>query len=557
MTGVPPTRVKPLRRSRMGLPRPLSLHGPVCVALCLLAVVQFPSSATTWEVPEEIPTIAEALGVAGPHDTVLVSPGQYDIPVVLEMSQPSITLRSRLPRQAVLIGTDDNELILVRADSCRIEGLLLAHLITENTILIEWGIRGTSIRENWIYGSSFALGIEDQGNGTQVIGNEIEWCRAPFYARFNGGGAFIGNVVHDNAQPIIIHQAYEVCDNSLTRMRAGDDTGGSIHGGGVFVTYTSGPVVVENNHIEDNWTSGPVYDEGWVGEGGGIWITNSQNVRVVNNRILRNQATRGAGVFTHNSIVEIRNNLIWANYDSTNHEENPIRGSGGGLYLENSAGVVANNTVFGNVAAIEGGAAFLTSSQNLTLDGNIFAYNTSNGSGVFLQGLPPLSYACNDVWLNASGDYGGDWEVDPTGSNGNISLDPEFCLPDSGNFELNSSSPCSGLGNNQCGLIGAYGVGCSVQDVSDEVSFSGPSFRLFPNPTEGAVRIELSRAFEGVGLSVVDAQGRRVRNLCQPCLGLRFSWDGKLGNGLPAPAGIYYVVEGQRGWSAQKLVLIR
>ncbi|MDD4857397.1 MAG: hypothetical protein PHD74_04735, partial [Candidatus Krumholzibacteria bacterium] len=61
--------------------------------------------------------------------------------------------------------------------------------------------------------------------------------------------------------------------------------------------------------------------------------------------------------------------------------------------------------------------------------------------------------------------------TDLTGTNGNISVDPQFCAGDpsgSGDFFLQSDSPCA-PGNNpdeaSCGLIGAYPVGCREDSV--------------------------------------------------------------------------------------------
>lgn len=82
-------------------------------------------------------------------------------------------------------------------------------------------------------------------------------------------------------------------------------------------------------------------------------------------------------------------------------------------------------------------------------------------------GSPPenVIFECNDVWNNPSGNYTGTLS-DQTGINGNISVDPLFCgVPGSGNFYLQSSSPCapqnvlascSGQG------MGCYSVKCAV-----------------------------------------------------------------------------------------------
>jgi parallel beta-helix repeat protein len=54
-----------------------------------------------------------------------------------------------------------------------------------------------------------------------------------------------------------------------------------------------------------------------------------------------------------------------------------------------------------------------------------------------------IVFECNDVWNNATANYSGTLP-DQTGINGNISEDPLFCgIPGSGNFYLQSNSPCA------------------------------------------------------------------------------------------------------------------
>ena len=71
------------------------------------------------------------------------------------------------------------------------------------------------------------------------------------------------------------------------------------------------------------------------------------------------------------------------------------------------------------------------------------------------------SYAsCNDVWNNVFNWYG----PDPTGMNGNISVDPLFCDATQDDYTLSTPSGCL-PGNHPdgaaCGIIGALGEGCS------------------------------------------------------------------------------------------------
>ena len=50
--------------------------------------------------------------------------------------------------------------------------------------------------------------------------------------------------------------------------------------------------------------------------------------------------------------------------------------------------------------------------------------------------------------------------ADQYGIRGNISADPLFCAPGEDDFRLQEGSPCAPDYNPDCGLIGAWPVGC-------------------------------------------------------------------------------------------------
>jgi hypothetical protein len=91
-----------------------------------------------------------------------------------------------------------------------------------------------------------------------------------------------------------------------------------------------------------------------------------------------------------------------------------------------------------------------------TIDQNIVA-----GCAIGIElGEGPIP-GCNDVWDNGQNWVGA---PDPTGIDGNISLDPLFCDPNADDYTLATASVC--LPQNHpdgvdCGTIGAFGEGCS------------------------------------------------------------------------------------------------
>ncbi len=163
----------------------------------------------------------------------------------------------------------------------------------------------------------------------------------------------------------------------------------------------------------------------------------------------------------------------------------------------------ASSEIFNNLIYSSGsGISCGDYAMEITIHHNVIAFN-SYGPAISLdagsywisnniivnnrQGIRSISTTvhldCNNVWGNEEFNYGLLFFPDPTGTSGNISLDPQFCgvSPDiSGNFYLQSDSPCA-PGNHpdgfDCGLIGRYPVGCET--VSTERTSWGEIKAMF------------------------------------------------------------------------------
>jgi hypothetical protein len=94
-----------------------------------------------------------------------------------------------------------------------------------------------------------------------------------------------------------------------------------------------------------------------------------------------------------------------------------------------------------------------------------------SGSKYGIRGLGAnISLQCNNVFNNEV-NYAILYYLDPTGQNGNISVDAQFCSIDPvayNNYYLQSDSPCA-PGNHPdaypCGLIGCEPVGCGTTGI--------------------------------------------------------------------------------------------
>lgn len=223
-------------------------------------------------------------------------------------------------------------------------------------------------------------------------------------------------------------------------------------GGGIYCYSSS--VDIWNNVITKN--------ENQSGYGAGIYCYDSK-ASILHNQITSNYnyEGQGAGIYSYKSESDIAHNVI---------NDNHAGGGGSGIHLlQPKSAKVIRNSIYGDSGpssvvlyktAI--GGEFLiannTVSRNLgdgirffggpwSFENNIIAQN--QGYGLFtLAGTALLSH--NNLWSNVSGNdttnyygLGGDL----TGSNGNISADPQFGNPVHGNFRLCFNSPCINSGD--------------------------------------------------------------------------------------------------------------
>jgi hypothetical protein len=101
--------------------------------------------------------------------------------------------------------------------------------------------------------------------------------------------------------------------------------------------------------------------------------------------------------------------------------------------------------------------------QETVIERTIVAFSSS---GAALDGwsTDPVVVRCCDLYGNAGGDWVHGFE-DDLGVDGNISADPLFCDPGTEDYRLQEGSPCGPDYNPECGLVGAWPVGCGGTPV--------------------------------------------------------------------------------------------
>jgi hypothetical protein len=233
----------------------------------------------------------------------------------------------------------------------------------------------------------------------------------------------------------------------------------------------------------------------------------------------------------------------WDNYFTMTRCQ--VTGNSDGVVYEchrRGSCVIANCTISAN-----GFSAVEIVDGTASLSNTIMSGNARYG----LLRIAPVAecgVVCCDAYDNGLANYGG--LPDPTGQNGNISLDPLFCDPEMGYYALQEGSPCAPHTppNPNCDLIGVWGVGCGISGV--QVATAARADKglelVGPNPFRHLVRFQCrggSARPTAATLSIHDASGRLIRTLwrSQDAAGVgAWEWDGRDDAGQRCPAGVYF-----------------
>ena len=237
------------------------------------------------------------------------------------------------------------------------------------------------------------------------------------------------------------------------------------------VLYIFGNPTVEGFTLQNGQLNGP---------GGGVYIVGSPVLR--QNRILSNTAAvnHGGGVYNASGSPTLERNRLENNTAGLNgggfynykgdpvvrynvFQENTAAGRGGGFYNLGNSGAsprVWSNVFDGNTSGSQG-AGFHTVGGSPLVWHNTF--HASGGDGVYVAGgLPSISNTIvvsgagwginsdsaitvdyNDVWQNASGNYGSN----VTSGSRSLSVAPLFLDAAAGDFHLREDSPCIDAGD--------------------------------------------------------------------------------------------------------------
>jgi hypothetical protein len=199
--------------------------------------------------------------------------------------------------------------------------------------------------------------------------------------------------------------------------------------GGIYLDHSN--PLISNSSISDN--SGPGMD---IGSGASPVVVNTKITG--NNNIW---GGRGGG-------ADIGGGGHQVSFINVEFSRNTARLSGGAMYIHNWDDVYLENvTLADNVSESDGAgnAIELGSYNTLTIKNSILWGDVVQDIDWFV--------GPNNIYISCSNVQGG-WAGD-----GNMDEDPAYCEPQSQNYYLQSDSPCAPE-NNDCGLLGAWPIGC-------------------------------------------------------------------------------------------------
>ena len=243
--------------------------------------------------------------------------------------------------------------------------------------------------------------------------------------------------------------------------------------------------------------SNEIYDNYCHTAGGALYLDNS-NALVAENRISRNQAWKGGAIAIVDGSPTITRNEVWGN----------LAGWGGGIHSEGGSPVIGNNMVSGNHSTWEGGGIYCSGSAVVV--NNVIAGNTA-GSGSVVHTVGPTaivnntivandgyvargpgatgqSIVNNVVAFNSGGLLGfaseasvrhncvfgnGNFDYmnmpDPTGVDGNISVDPMLADRAYGNVHIQPDSPCKDAGDGAGAIPGFLDLDGQSRAMGEQV----------------------------------------------------------------------------------------
>ncbi len=377
--------------------------------------------------------------------------------------------------------------------------------------------------------------IDGGGNGSVVTVTSGEDSSAVLHGFTiqNGVSDFGGGIMIESSEPTF---QYLLINNNQAE-----------YGGGVYARYDCEPVFNYVTVLENT-----------AGQGGGMRFRDNANPMISNCTIKWNTSSgEGGGIYCNNADPKIFYTSIIGN----------IANEGGdAIYLKINCDVnFINTTIFGNGNSVNdiSSTVFCITNCSLLLRNTIIWEN--HGPAVeFSSTSNPNSVSVN--YCDVEGGQSGITTND-NGSiswlTGNVEINPLFCNPDSGDFNLAENSPCVGTGQDGAN-IGALDVGCGsiLLTHKDVVPLQYILHQNYPNPFNPITTIHYDLPDDAlVNITIFDMMGRAVKTMVKSRQNAGFKsiqWNATNNAGQAVSAGLYlYTIDAGQFRQTKKMVLLK
>lgn len=352
------------------------------------AIPQVEASPATIYVPDDYPTIQAAVDAAGPGDTIIVRDGTYIENV--DVNNDHLTIQSENGAEATIVqaANSDDHVFEVMADYVNISGLTVKGATTYSAGIYLSGADYCNISNNKASGNFQGIDLEDFSNNNIIENNNASNNYVGIYLVYSSNNDIEDNIANTNTwQGIRLHYS---SDNNI-----GNNTANSNNSAGIYLGWHSN----NNNNISNNTANSNNKD--------GIFLWSSSDNTLTGNTASGNNIGIRLNDSSNNNIT---NNIVSGNTNTA-------------ICLSSSSATISNNTIVGNGVGIFAGTQSTTEITNAVLWGNG-------------DGLDGCTATYSDI---EDGDPG----------EGNISENPLFVDPGSGDYHLRAGSPCIDTGTNE------------------------------------------------------------------------------------------------------------
>lgn len=365
--------------------------------IIFIALLPFAHSVTI-NVPDDYPSIQEAIDASMDGDTILVYPGTYLERI--KYNGKAVHLKSRSGPALTVIDGNGETGIVVRFNQLNTSaGILDGFTITGGSTGISVGLNGKAeIVNNIITNLGGLLIVNCEG----IDAGSVSYCRIYNNVIQNNGAL-------DYCNGIIINAKIGIIEKNIIMMNKVGILSHNKYSAGIKVTGHA-PTIM-HNIISCN--SG--------GFGGGILVMNSSKPEIINNIIRGNRAFKGGGIFCDNkSDCHIVNNTIFQN----------VAVEGGGLCGNSSdaKALVLNSILWNNLPHQVGGNASIYDVQYCDVEGGWSGSGNISADPLFVDSYDSdfhilFQSPCKDSGTNAAPGLSDlDFEGDPRIVDGNVDM---------------------------------------------------------------------------------------------------------------------------------------